>query len=199
MTGLRGLAILLVLQALGEALTHTLGLPIPGPVLGLMLLLAALQLAWVRTPVAAAAELLLAHLSLLFIPVGVGVITHLDLIAQYGLRLAVIILLSIEERRSAERPVGHQRVRRHRPHFLPAGAFAQALGVATGHGVEHRHRLAFGARRNIQRRHQPLRDAAAARLAVHHLIAHAHRRQAHTSSGISTEANTACMPRAMPA
>jgi holin-like protein len=94
MTGLRGLAILLVLQALGEALTHALGLPIPGPVLGLVLLLAALQLAWVRTPVAAAAELLLAHLSLLFIPVGVGVITHLGLVAQYGLRLAAIIVLS---------------------------------------------------------------------------------------------------------
>ena len=94
MTALRGLALLLVLQALGEGLTHTLGIPIPGPVLGLMLLLAALQLAWVRTPVAAAAELLLAHLSLLFVPVGVGIITHLGLVSMYGLRLAVVIVLS---------------------------------------------------------------------------------------------------------
>ena len=94
MTALRGLAILLVLQALGEALTHTLGLPIPGPVLGLVLLLVVVQFAWAREPVAAAAELLLAHLSLLFIPVGVGVITHLGLVAQYGLRLAAIIVLS---------------------------------------------------------------------------------------------------------
>jgi holin-like protein len=84
MNALRGLAILLVLQALGEALTHALGLPIPGPV----------QLAWVRGPVGAAAELLLAHLSLLFIPVGVGVITHLDLVSKYGLRLAAVIVLS---------------------------------------------------------------------------------------------------------
>ena len=94
MSALRGLAILLVLQALGEALTHALALPIPGPVLGLVLLLAALQLAWVRVPVGAAAELLLAHLSLLFIPVGVGVITHLDLVSRYGLRLAAVIVLS---------------------------------------------------------------------------------------------------------
>ena len=94
MTALRGLAILLVLQALGEALTHALGLPIPGPVLGLVLLLVVVQFAWAREPVAAAAELLLAHLSLLFIPVGVGVITHLGLVAQYGLRLAAIIVLS---------------------------------------------------------------------------------------------------------
>ena len=94
MNALRGLAILLVLQALGEALTHALGLPVPGPVLGLVMLLAALQLARVRVPVGAAAELLLAHLSLLFIPVGVGVITHLDLISHYGLRLAAVIVLS---------------------------------------------------------------------------------------------------------
>ena len=94
MTALRGLAILLVLQALGEALTHALGLPIPGPVLGLVLLLVVVQFAWAREPVAAAAELLLAHLSLLFIPVGVGVITHLGLVAQYGLRLAASIVLS---------------------------------------------------------------------------------------------------------
>jgi len=94
MRALRGLAILLVLQALGEALTHALGLPVPGPVLGLVLLLAALQLDWVREPVGAAAELLLAHLSLLFIPVGVGVITHLDLVSRYGLRLAAVIALS---------------------------------------------------------------------------------------------------------
>ena len=94
MTALRGLAILLVLQALGEALTRALHLPMPGPVLGLILLLGALRVAWLREPVQAAAELLLAHLSLLFVPVGVGVITHLALVAQHGLRLAAVIVLS---------------------------------------------------------------------------------------------------------
>ena len=37
---------------------------------------------------------LLAHLSLLFVPVGVGVITHLSLVAQYGARMAAAIVLS---------------------------------------------------------------------------------------------------------
>jgi len=41
---LRGLALLLLLQAAGEALTHALKLPFPGPVIGLVLLLAALAL-----------------------------------------------------------------------------------------------------------------------------------------------------------
>jgi len=94
MNGLRGLAYLLLLQAAGEALTHALGLPFPGPVIGLILLLPALQFTWIREPVVAAADLLLAHLSLLFVPVGVGVITHLDVLSRYGVQLAVVIVLS---------------------------------------------------------------------------------------------------------
>lgn len=94
MTALRGLAMLLLLQAAGEALAHGLALPFPGPVIGLVLLLAALQLSWVREPVAAAAELLLAHLSLLFVPVGVGVITHLGLVSRHGLQLLSVVVLS---------------------------------------------------------------------------------------------------------
>ena|SRR5664279_736402 len=94
MTALRGLAFLLLLQAAGEGLTRALSLPFPGPVVGMVLLLAALNVAAVRAPIEAAAELLLAHLSLLFVPVGVGVVTHLHLVAQYGARLLVVIVLS---------------------------------------------------------------------------------------------------------
>jgi holin-like protein len=91
---LRGLALLLLLQAAGEALVHALKLPFPGPVVGLVLLLVALHWEWARVPVAAAAELLLGHLSLLFVPVGVGVITHLQLMSHYGVQLLVVIVVS---------------------------------------------------------------------------------------------------------
>ncbi len=94
MLALRGLALLLLLQAAGEGLTHALALPFPGPVVGMLLVLLALQWAWLREPVAAAAELLLAHLSLLFVPVGVGVITHLALVSRYGWQLLLAITLS---------------------------------------------------------------------------------------------------------
>lgn len=94
MIALRGLALLLLLQAAGEALTHGLKLPFPGPVVGLVLLLAALRLEVLRAPVQAVAELLLEHLSLLFVPVGVGVITHLALLSRYGLQLVVVIVVS---------------------------------------------------------------------------------------------------------
>lgn len=94
MQALRGLAFLLLLQAAGEALAHGLGWPIPGPVIGLMLLLPALHWPALREPVSAAARLLLAHLSLLFVPVGVGVITHLPVLSRYGWQLVVVLVLS---------------------------------------------------------------------------------------------------------
>jgi putative effector of murein hydrolase LrgA (UPF0299 family) len=94
MNALRGFAWLLVLQSAGELLSHALRLPFPGPVVGLVLLLAALNIEAVRTPVAACADFLLAHLSLLFVPVGVGVMTHLGLIAEHGLRMLAVIVLS---------------------------------------------------------------------------------------------------------
>lgn len=94
MKALQGLAWLLVLQSAGEALARLLKLPFPGPVVGMVLLLVALRWSLVRDSVAAVAEFLLAHLSLLFVPVGVGVMTHLGLLGQYGLRMAVVIVLS---------------------------------------------------------------------------------------------------------
>ena len=94
MKPLQGLAWLLVLQLAGEALTRLLNLPFPGPVVGMLLLWRALGFAAVREPVTDVARFLLAHLSLLFVPVGVGVITHLDVLRHYGLRLAAVIVLS---------------------------------------------------------------------------------------------------------
>ena len=94
MTGLRGLAWLLALQSAGELLSRGLSLPFPGPVVGMLLLLVALRWHVVREPVAVCADFLLSHLSLLFVPVGVGVITHLSLVAQYGARMAAAIVLS---------------------------------------------------------------------------------------------------------
>jgi putative effector of murein hydrolase LrgA (UPF0299 family) len=94
MQGLRGFAWLLALQCVGEGATRLLHLPFPGPVVGMVLLLVALRWPAVREPVAACAALLLAHLSLLFVPVGVGVMTHLGLFRQYGLRMALVVVLS---------------------------------------------------------------------------------------------------------
>ncbi len=94
MQGLRGLAWLLALQSAGELLARALHLPFPGPVVGMVLLLLALRWPLVREPIAQCADFLLAHLSLLFIPVGVGVMTHLALLSQYGGRMLLVLVLS---------------------------------------------------------------------------------------------------------
>ena len=70
------------------------GLPLPGPVLGMALLWLALRWPPVRAPVEATASFILGHLSLLFVPVGVGVMTHLSLIGAHGWRLALALVVS---------------------------------------------------------------------------------------------------------
>lgn len=94
MNALRGLAWLLAFQSLGELLARGLALPFPGPVIGMLLALMALRIPTLREPVAACANFLLSHLSLLFVPVGVGVMTHLGLLGQYGVRMLIAIVVS---------------------------------------------------------------------------------------------------------
>jgi holin-like protein len=94
MDALRGFTLLLILQTAGELLARGLGLPLPGPVLGLVLLWPCLTWPPMRRWVAPAADFLLAHLSLLFVPVGVGVVAHLDQLADHGPRVALVIVLS---------------------------------------------------------------------------------------------------------
>lgn len=94
MQALRGLAWLLMLQSLGELLARGLSLPLPGPVIGMLLLLPALRWRPLRESVAVCVDFLLSHLSLLFVPVGVGVMTHLSLVSQYGVRMVVVVIVS---------------------------------------------------------------------------------------------------------
>jgi holin-like protein len=94
MLGIRGLAWLLALQAVGELLSRALALPFPGPVIGMLLLLVALRFEVVREPVSVCADFLLSHLSLLFVPVGVGVMTHLSLLSQFGGRMLSVLIFS---------------------------------------------------------------------------------------------------------
>ena len=94
MQPLKGLAWLLAFQSLGELVARGLTLPFPGPVVGMLLLLLALRWRAVREPVSQCADFLLSHLSLLFVPVGVGVVTHLSLVSQYGVRMLAVVVVS---------------------------------------------------------------------------------------------------------
>ncbi len=79
-----GLGLLLGFAALGQGLVSLLRLPFPGSVVGLLLLLAALGLRWVRLEwVDVAADGLLGLLGLLFVPAAVGVVDYLGAWRQW--------------------------------------------------------------------------------------------------------------------
>jgi holin-like protein len=71
------------------------GLPMPGPVIGLVLLLG--LLAWRGGPsesLAATAQGILKYLGLLFVPAGVGFVTELPELRANALAIAVAIAVS---------------------------------------------------------------------------------------------------------
>jgi len=72
---LAAFAVLLLFQCLGEGVAFVLHLPIPGPVVGMLLLMVALVLLpKLQATVETAANTLLSNLSLLFVPAGVGIV-----------------------------------------------------------------------------------------------------------------------------
>ena len=71
------IALLLAFQLAGEVLVRLVELPVPGPVIGMLLLFTALGIRGsVPEEGAAVANGILSHLSLLFVPAGVGIIVH---------------------------------------------------------------------------------------------------------------------------
>lgn len=121
MTGmLRGFAFLLLFQFAGELIVAAIGVPVPGNVAGMVLLLFALlagvvQAEWVEE----AADLLLSHLALFFVPAGVGVMVYFDLIAVQWLPICVAMVLStfvvmavtgwVEQKMERDEESGHGR------------------------------------------------------------------------------------------
>lgn len=92
---LNALTLLLVFQLVGEVLTRTLGLPVPGPVVGMGLLFATLLIrGGPDGTLQDTASGLLQHLSLLFVPAGTGVMLHFGRVADEWLPLLASLLVS---------------------------------------------------------------------------------------------------------
>ncbi|MCC9621461.1 CidA/LrgA family protein [Thalassospira sp. MA62] len=88
-------ALILVCQLFGEILSELFSLPIPGPVIGLVFLFIGLLIK--RHPpkvLTDAADNLLTHFSLLFVPAGVGVITQIDRLKGEWLPIAAALIIS---------------------------------------------------------------------------------------------------------
>ncbi len=92
---LQTLGLLLGCQLLGEITVRGFDLAIPGPVLGLTLLV----LIFGAIPTLAerlrpTTTVILANLSFLFVPAGVGVIGNLEVLSEDGVALLAILTLS---------------------------------------------------------------------------------------------------------
>ncbi|MDO8933934.1 MAG: CidA/LrgA family protein [Rhodocyclaceae bacterium] len=89
------LTLLLVFQLIGEVIAQAYALPVPGPVIGMALLFAALALRGGASPeLRNTAQGLLQHLSLLFVPAGTGVMLHFHRMQDEWLPLVVSLLAS---------------------------------------------------------------------------------------------------------
>lgn len=88
-------ALLLVCQLAGEVLVRLLSLPLPGPVVGLVLLAVGLGLRR-RIPdqVHDAAHGILRNLSLMFVPAAVGIVGQGEVLAAHGWALAAALVVS---------------------------------------------------------------------------------------------------------
>jgi putative effector of murein hydrolase LrgA (UPF0299 family) len=99
---LRAFCLLLACQLAGEIAVRAIGLPVPGPVLGLVLLVGILALAdrrgWLgaggleASAVAKVSAALIGVLGLLFVPAGAGVVQHLPLLRAHGVGLAAALV-----------------------------------------------------------------------------------------------------------
>ena len=97
--------VIFMFQLVGEATQKYFALPVPGPVIGLVLMLVCLLwtkrtklpvIADQRDRLVTTSQQLLGYLSLLFVPIGVGVIMHLQLLeAQLARIIAVITIGTI--------------------------------------------------------------------------------------------------------
>lgn len=90
---LNALLLILGCQLAGEAAARGAGLPLPGPVLGMILLLAMMALSTkVQATIRPVAQAILSHLSLLFVPAGVGVVGHFSTLGDQTLAILLAIV-----------------------------------------------------------------------------------------------------------
>ena len=85
----------MVIWRLCESIVHVLGLPLPGGVLGMVVVLALLwsgrlEIGWLRRGMSS----LLDHMVLFFVPAMMGVLHHRELFGAMGLKILAVIVIN---------------------------------------------------------------------------------------------------------
>ena len=93
---LRGLAILLLYQGIGEAITYFSGIPIPGPAIGMVLLFLTLTYSGRKMPqwLGHTSHFMIRWLPLMFVPACVGIFFLPDTQADQWPAIVSVIVLS---------------------------------------------------------------------------------------------------------
>lgn len=92
---LKQLMIILFVYFLGNVLQVLFKLPIPGTVLGLILLFAALYTRIIKVEmVEDICDVLISHMAFLFVPAGVGLMTSLGILKGKVIQFTLIIVIS---------------------------------------------------------------------------------------------------------
>lgn len=92
---LRQLMIILIVYFSGMLLQLIFSLPIPGPVIGLILLFMALYFGIIKVEmIEGICEILISHMSFLFVPAGVGIITSFGMLNGRMIPFLAIIIIS---------------------------------------------------------------------------------------------------------
>ncbi len=91
---MKGFVWLMAFWLLGELVARAVSLPIPGQVLGMAALFVSLRLGWVKLDwIKEAAQLLLSHMMLLFVPVVVGVMLYYRVLAEAWLPVSAAVII----------------------------------------------------------------------------------------------------------
>lgn len=89
------LSIIFGFLAVGEAVVHLTGIKLPGSIIGMGLLFAALQLRWIKpAQLQNMVDVMMANLSLFLVPPCVAVMSYLDLVGRDLVSIIAATVLS---------------------------------------------------------------------------------------------------------
>lgn len=93
---INALVILLLFQLAGEIITRTIGVPLPGPVVGMLLLFVTLLLRdSLVERIEPTTQYILQNLTLLYVPAAVGIVVHLSLLRSEGVAIVITLVGSL--------------------------------------------------------------------------------------------------------
>lgn len=90
------LMFILLFSFIGEMISEIFSLPVPGSIIGMILLFLALQFRVIRLrQIHDLGQFLLGNMTILFLPAGVGIMAHFSDIIQFWWQISLIILVAL--------------------------------------------------------------------------------------------------------